>query len=1042
MEDNFSFADFREKFGALVKYTAGKRTLGFYIHLLFIAGAVVTIVANGAWQVLWALFCYVVTMTLSSAKLLSWKWTEKMLRDDAEAGRTSRAVWWDYLALLVDWSINLVNFSIVTFAVFALADGCALSQTSTWLCVAAMYTFPWVFTRKEPGYNWGNLLFWEQWAVVAILCASTAMPLGPAHGVAIQAAVACAAFPLVCRCKRSSIVEKIERYYRYRAAGYRAPAPDCITMSQDAFKAAWAGVRCEWIPLSVGLVSLLAGIAWTLVLGHPMYLFVVPVALLLGFSIHTVVALPNLTPKEDDLKAAEEVERRGLDIDLVGAYVGKRVLVVFFSMFVASYAIIWLGGRDAALLAALSLLVFGSYHTFIFTNVSKFGSGVDWLFLPVYAVAFASVCALRIAGLRGWVCLLPIPPLACVVSAFRWFFPRSGLRGEERKAAIADMPRRLKADIRTDTEKVRDERAEKRRRRNERRLANFRRSRGGTAGLCLAVAFAASAAFGAVPWDEMWQRPVAPQEGVTVRAYALDKPRLMKAYVARIDLGMHGIGFTATERSAHWGEAMPDYTNRTVLIDTKRERTADFMMRRRSEGLPVAVAVNASPWGPWDCSAAYRSKYGAFAWWNVSDGVELSRRKNPRRGAFFLVYKDGRVDVASSVPPSRTNEVAFALCGFGLLMTNGVPFAPYVRRTAGRLNPRTAFGLTADRRTLVLLVVDGRQPNYSLGADSDDLCGIFRAEGVTDAVDMDGGGSSSLVVYDSEKGCPRMLNHHARNVQRANALNFGITFPGVVARTGGIGFDTLISHRGESVDVPENTLPAYRTAVSRGFGFECDIYLSKDGRVFTFHDRTLTRTSGGANTNKCNDATWSEVAKLDVGSWGKWKGSRFAGTRPALLEEVLELTRDGRWLYIDVKSKTADIVPYVKAIFDKQSRANPGNTLFLCGSLECGKEFKRLMPGYKVLSCLNCCKGWKPGAHPVPVAEIIATTKEMGADGVDLRFIRDVTTKEYMKAIRDAGLELHVWTVDDLDDALEAFRRGAKTVTTNCAKKLMEESRK
>ena len=212
--------------------------------------------------------------------------------------------------------------------------------------------------------------------------------------------------------------------------------------------------------------------------------------------------------------------------------------------------------------------------------------------------------------------------------------------------------------------------------------------------------------------------------------------------------------------------------------------------------------------------------------------------------------------------------------------------------------------------------------------------------------------------------------------------------------------------------------------------------------MFTFHDTTLTRTSGGANTNKCNDATWSEVAKLDVGSWGKWKGSRFAGTRPALLEEVLELTRDGRWLYIDVKSKTADIVPYVKAIFDKQNRANPGNTLFLCGSLECGKEFKRLMPEYKVLSCLNCCKGWNEGAPPVPVAEIIATTKEMGADGVDLRFIRDVTTKEYMKAIRDAGLELHVWTVDDLDDALEAFRRGAKTVTTNCAKKLMEESRK
>lgn len=253
--------------------------------------------------------------------------------------------------------------------------------------------------------------------------------------------------------------------------------------------------------------------------------------------------------------------------------------------------------------------------------------------------------------------------------------------------------------------------------------------------------------------------------------------------------------------------------------------------------------------------------------------------------------------------------------------------------------------------------------------------------------------------------------------------------------------DTLISHRGESVDAPENTLPACKMAVERGFGFECDIYLSKDGRVFTFHDRTLTRTSGGVNTKRCNDATWDEISKLDVGNWGKWKGTRFAGTRPALLEEVLELTRNGRWLYVDVKSKTADIVPYVKAIFDRQKKANPKNTLFLCGSVECGKAFKKLMPEYKVLACLNCNRGWKKNAAPESVENIIATAREMGADGIDLRFIRSVTTAEYMKAIKDAGMELHVWTIDELDDAVEAFKRGAQTVTTNCAKKLLDEYR-
>lgn len=267
-----------------------------------------------------------------------------------------------------------------------------------------------------------------------------------------------------------------------------------------------------------------------------------------------------------------------------------------------------------------------------------------------------------------------------------------------------------------------------------------------------------------------------PCKGVELKSLEFETPRQMKAFVARIDLATPGIGFTATERDPHWGEPMPDYTNRTVLINTKRESTSDFLMRRRAEGLPVAIAVNSAPWGPWDCSAAFRSKYGSFRWWNVSDGVELSYRGNPRRGAFFLVYKDGRVDIASSVSLPRTNEVAFAFCGFGILMKNGAPVTSYVHRTATRINPRTVFGLTADRRTLVLLVVDGRQPGWSLGADSGDLCDMLRSEGVTDAVDMDGGGSTTLVVFDESTGKPRTLNRPSDKVGRRNALNVGIFF--------------------------------------------------------------------------------------------------------------------------------------------------------------------------------------------------------------------------------------------------------------------------
>lgn len=260
-----------------------------------------------------------------------------------------------------------------------------------------------------------------------------------------------------------------------------------------------------------------------------------------------------------------------------------------------------------------------------------------------------------------------------------------------------------------------------------------------------------------------------------------------------------------------------------------------------------------------------------------------------------------------------------------------------------------------------------------------------------------------------------------------------------VAHAATVGYDTLIAHRGESIDAPENTLPAYRMAVERGFGFECDIYLSRDGRVFTFHDRDLKRTTAGANTNRCADVSWSEISKLDVGGWGKWKGSKFEGTRPALLEEVLELARNGRQIYIELKTGP-EIVPHVKSIFAAQRNATPKNTLFISFNKASCRAIKDAMPDFKVYWLTSCRHKDLPDKPPVTAAEIIAALRDTGADGVDCRYERDVVTADMIKAVRSAGYEFHVWTLDKLDDTLEAFRRGAQTVTTNCAEAQVNEA--
>lgn len=257
-------------------------------------------------------------------------------------------------------------------------------------------------------------------------------------------------------------------------------------------------------------------------------------------------------------------------------------------------------------------------------------------------------------------------------------------------------------------------------------------------------------------------------------------------------------------------------------------------------------------------------------------------------------------------------------------------------------------------------------------------------------------------------------------------------------------YDTLIAHRGESHDAPENTMPAFKMAVDRGFGFECDIYLSADKKLFTFHDNNLNRTTGGKHTQKCIDASWEDtISKVNVGGWGKWKGSEFDPTAPALLEDVLKLARDGRYIYVEVKGCNPSWVAYIKEVFAKQNNATPKNVLFISFSKDVCAELKRQMPEYRVYWLTGGkIKPNKAACQPerkYTPEEIIAILGELGVDGVDIRFDPDVIDAAFVKKIKDAGYSFHAWTIDNLKIAEIAFSRGVDTVTTNCAKKMLDE---
>jgi hypothetical protein len=61
-------------------------------------------------------------------------------------------------------------------------------------------------------------------------------------------------------------------------------------------------------------------------------------------------------------------------------------------------------------------------------------------------------------------------------------------------------------------------------------------------------------------------------------------------------------------------------------------------------------------------------------------------------------------------------------------------------------HPRTAVGFDAEENLLWVVVVDGRQPGYSDGMTLPELTGIFEALGVEEAVNLDGGGSTAMVL--------------------------------------------------------------------------------------------------------------------------------------------------------------------------------------------------------------------------------------------------------------------------------------------------------
>jgi hypothetical protein len=253
-----------------------------------------------------------------------------------------------------------------------------------------------------------------------------------------------------------------------------------------------------------------------------------------------------------------------------------------------------------------------------------------------------------------------------------------------------------------------------------------------------------------------------PYRGLTIEYHRYEAPRPLRAWIATVSLETPGLEVLATCGS----DVGPEF-------ETRCETTLTFAERRG-----VQLAVNASAFHP------FRQKAGdpmQVVGLGACDGAVYSP-PDPRFGALIL-RKNGKLHIG--MPPYEVEKIDEAVSGFHMLIEDG---RDVVARSAQTLkpgfvgvNPRTAVGIDKKGHTLWLAVFDGRQKGVSEGMTLHELGRFFGRLGAHQALNLDGGGSTTMVLQDAATGAHRVLNTPMGRTDPATlrlvANNLGVKLP-------------------------------------------------------------------------------------------------------------------------------------------------------------------------------------------------------------------------------------------------------------------------
>jgi len=262
----------------------------------------------------------------------------------------------------------------------------------------------------------------------------------------------------------------------------------------------------------------------------------------------------------------------------------------------------------------------------------------------------------------------------------------------------------------------------------------------------------------------------------------------------------------------------------------------------------------------------------------------------------------------------------------------------------------------------------------------------------------------------------------------------------------------VVAHRGASEDAPEHTLAAYRKAIEDGAdALECDVRLTADGHLVCVHDRRVNRTSNGRGAVSALEL--ADLAALDFGSWKNrdaWRGrdeepdwehrpEDREGTSVLTLERLLELVSDaGRRVELAIETKhptrwAGQVEERLLTLLKRFGLDAPATAAespvrimsFSARSLHRVRAAAPTLPTVYLVQWLS--PRLRDGRLPAGV----------GIAGPSVRIVR--SHPGYVERLKQAGHQVHVWTVNEPEDVDLCVRLGVDAIITNRPRAVLDQ---